>query len=182
MYGMIHRCIVEFTNLRLRDRNPANPQIWSVDPGLQISASPYADAQTLGLVASAAETLNLSLPDFMFELGQYWIKFADDGPYGALMRFSGGDLGSFLRNLDHMHECVKTAMPGTTTPYFAVELERPDRIRVRYQSGRSGLDDFVRGLLQGLMTRFSVVGSVVMRQPVEGDPLFDLIIASPDNG
>ena len=178
MYGMIHRCIVEFTNERLQAADPVAPKTWEVDPGLLISASPYDDAKTLELVAGAAQALNLPLADFMTALGRYWIVFAGRGSYAPLMRIAGDNLVAFLRNLDHMHECVKTAIPGTRMPYFTLESDQPGLITVRYESERSGLEPFVLGLMEGLMHKFSVAGRVV-QQPADGTCVrFDLITAA----
>lgn len=72
----------------------------------------------------------------------------------------GGDLATFIRNLDRLHVGVRDALPGVRTPRFRLVEETDESLLVAYSSSRPGLDPYVRGLLQGLLRRFHVCGAV----------------------
>ena len=76
------------------------------------------------------------------------------------MAMAGDDLVTFLGNLDRMHASVKASMPGAVLPTFYLMTSDVSHLTVSYRSPRSGLEPFVRGLLEGLLDHFHVSGVV----------------------
>lgn len=161
MYGMIHRAIYEM----LAERNSVTE--WerlrvglNIDPDRMISTLVYPDCETLQLVDEAAGLLGIPVFAFFEELGRYWITFVERGSYKHIMNFTGGDLPSFIENLDQMHRAVATAMPGASVPSFRLVASAPGELSVDYRSNRDGLEPLVIGLLRGLIERFGHAGDV----------------------
>lgn len=66
------------------------------------------------------------------------------------MASAGDTLGMFLLNLPRFHDRTQLMYPKLTPPEFRVEQIEKNRMHVSYISKRPGLQEFVRGLLQGL--------------------------------
>lgn len=161
MYGMIHVAIQKMTVERL------GPAAWDEilrQTGFSraefISASVYDDSVTLGLIDACAAACEYDVNQFLEEMGVYWIGFASKGAYSSLMKLSGADLGTFLHNLDRLHQSVQSAMPAARLPSFTVQEAREGYVRVTYASDRAGLESFVTGLFKGLLTLFNHEGDV----------------------
>lgn len=175
MYGMMHRAIRQM----VIDR--AGTAMWDgverelgVGPAEFISATVHPDTLTLAMMEAAAERLDLSMAECMRLFGQYWVHFAESGPYAAIMDFVGQDLPGFIENLDRMHMAVVAAMPDARVPGFALISNDGKTMVVRYQSGRQGLEPMVGGLLEGLLARFKVAGTV--REGLRGNAGVDFVL------
>lgn len=163
MYGMIHRGIRQMTIDR------AGVDAWrlveerlGIGPAELISANVYPDELTLALIAAAAEQMGHSVPECLNAFGRYWIGFAENSPYGAIMDFVGQDIAEFVTNLDRMHKAVLLAMPEAQVPDFTLLRASPGELVVRYRGKRAGLEVFVIGLLEGLLERFGRTGRVTL--------------------
>jgi len=180
MYGMIHR------GIRFMVGEELGSNVWDeicaeldIGPEHLISASTYDDALTIRILQGAADRSGLPLSDLLRKFGRYWIKFAERGSYGAMMDFTGKDLASFVRNLDRMHQAVVVAMPEARVPSFRLIAQQAARLVIEYRSERSGLEAFVVGLLEGLLTRFGEHGTVVCL-PGSGMPAVFEVTLSAD--
>lgn len=158
---MIHRAICDLLADRYSEEEweGAKAQL-SIDPDGMISTQVYPDAHTLQLVDDAAGLLGVSVKDFLQQLGQFWITFAERGSFRHILDFTGGDLASFIAGLDRMHGAVVSAMPLADVPSFSLVESEPDRLIVDYRSNRQGLETFVAGLFLGLLERFGHRGAV----------------------
>lgn len=161
MYGMIHRGLRDMV-IEMRDEDAwgAIERDCGIGPGELISAGVYDDTVTIGIVQATARTLGQDLGECLRAYGRFWIRFAERGSYGAIMDFTGQDLGGFIGNLDRMHSAVSLAMPKARTPSFTLVSDEGNRLIVRYWSERQGLESFVVGLLEGLIARFGRTGKV----------------------
>lgn len=175
MYGMIHR------GLRKMIIEQFEATVWSqiegklgTGPEHLISAQTYDDSLTLAMIDVAAEQSGQTVPEFLTAFGRYWIQFAEQGSYGAMMDFTGGDFYTFIENLDRMHQAVHAAMSEAIVPSFKVAERGEDFLRVAYRSDREGLEPFVTGLFEGLLDRFGLKGSV---EPISiGSNVSDFLI------
>lgn len=161
MYGMIHRAVRQM----VLDR--AGQETWDQIEAIAgtgqselISAEIYDDAVTLQLIGSAARCVEIDVGEFLVDFGRYWIAYAESGPFGPILNFTGDDIATFLRNLDRLHDGVQTVMPNARMPSFKVVSEEPDVLLVDYHSERTGLEPFVEGLLLGLLDRFNLSGAI----------------------
>lgn len=161
MYGMIHKAARDFVVGRKGE------QIWNdvlSKSGLNdehfISGQHYGDDLTVGLLGQIATSLDIELSDLLYEFGRHWISFTGASSYSAVMDMAGDDLVTFLDNLDAMHRSIKATMPEAVMPTFAVIRHSAAEIELLYRSERTGLEDFVRGLLAGLLERFTEYGDI----------------------
>jgi guanylate cyclase soluble subunit beta len=158
---MIHKGVRAMVIDQLGDEAwQATERKLGIGPTELITGMVYEDTLTLEIIAEAAARLNLPIEDCLVEFGRYWIKFADRGPFGPFLDFTGHDLPTFVTNLDRMHLAVGTAMPKAQLPSFSLRSISEGRLEVEYRSERTGLEKFVLGLFYGLMERFNVTGSV----------------------
>jgi hypothetical protein len=86
----------------------------------------------------------------LIAFGEWWILKTGKEKYGSLMTAGGPDLKAFLINLPDFHTRVMLMYPKLTPPEFKISDVEKDSLHVHYYSKRAGLQEFVRGLLQGL--------------------------------
>lgn len=169
MYGMIHKALRELAIEK------AGEDAWreiatecKLDSEHFISVQHYPDDVTDALVAAVAAKTGADAQTLLKEFGRHWVKFAQNSGYSGVLDMAGGDLVSFLENLDRMHAGIKAAMPEAVMPSFHVDAVKPNEIVVAYASPRQGLTPFVSGLLEGLLERFGEKGEVVSRPRPDG--------------
>lgn len=175
MYGMIHRGIRSMMQAKLGE------EAWfalekkiGIGPTELLTGMVYDDSLTLEIISEAAARLNLTADECLFEFGRYWIDYASRGSLSAVMTLTGRDLASFISNLDRLHLSVGMAMPDTRLPNFKVTLDEPGFLRVEYLSHRTGMEDFVSGLLYGLIERFGLAGDVSIADNTVGKTVFEI--------
>lgn len=157
MYGMVNRAIEDLVTERL------GPEAWErvcaragVKTPVFVSSESYPDELTPRLAAAAAEEMNVPVDAVLRRFGVHWILRTAAEGYGELMDAGGGTLGEFLDHLPTFHTRVLLAFPDLKPPEFTVTERGEDRLRLRYESCRDGLQPFVEGLLEGLGQRFGV--------------------------
>lgn len=175
MYGMIHRAMRQMVNEKLGEEAwRALEKKLDIGPTELLTAMVYDDDLTFKIVAEAADRLNLPMDKCLFVFGNYWIRYADQGPLGSIMNFTGATLPIFIANLDRLHLAVGTAMPGTRLPSFHSLESAAEYILVEYRSERTGMEEFVRGLFHGLMEKFDVTGRVEIVERSADAILFEI--------
>ena len=174
MYGMIHKAARQFV---IEDRGQAT---WTaiveqcdLNDEHFISGQHYSDEVTVSLLGQISKNLNRPLQDLLFDFGKYWVKFTAKSSYANVLEMAGDDLVTFLDNLDTMHRSIKATMPEAVMPTFAVTRHDGPNIELLYRSEREGLEDFVRGLLYGLLDRFSEHGEIAVGHR-DGDIFFSI--------
>jgi hypothetical protein len=160
MYGLVNKAIQGLVTQR------KGSQAWTRiieetgSTSTFISMETYPDSVSFALVGAAAQELGVDAAAFLRELGYYWVTYTGAEGYGDMFNLWGDDLRSFLKNLDLMHERVKSTMPQLEPPSFTT-VDQPDgRIRLSYFSHREGMTPMVLGLLEGLAVKFSTPMSV----------------------
>ncbi|MFM7121231.1 MAG: heme NO-binding domain-containing protein [Gammaproteobacteria bacterium] len=157
MYGMVMKAIEQF--VRTTHGGSGWMQVASAN-GLQyttlIATDGYPDAQTMGLVQSAAALSGLSLDDMLRRLGDYWIDYALASPMRELMARSGRDIGEFLAGLNTLHTRAQLMFTDMSPPHFETHDLTPSSVRLVYCSSRAGLEPFVEGLFLGLGRMFNL--------------------------
>jgi guanylate cyclase soluble subunit beta len=175
MYGMIHRAVRQMVFDELGE------DVWlalehklGIGPTELLTGMVYDDALTIAIISEASARLNISVDACLFEFGRYWIKYAEHGSLASIMNFTGQDLASFIKNLDRLHLAVGAAMPGARLPSFTTISKEPGRLMVEYRSDRTGLEQFVLGLFDGLITRFGATGDVKIAEHKANVIVFEL--------
>lgn len=175
MYGMIHRAIrsmfIEAKGESAWTELERRSQLGAAE---MISAEVYDDEVTLSLLGAASESLEIPMDELLIQFGKYWIVFAQRGSFSHIMDFTGRDIYSFIGNLDRMHEGVQAVLPHVMMPSFKLVETSPGRIVVAYRTPRSGLEPFVLGLMQGLLDKFALSGSVEQGDRIDDAAIFIL--------
>lgn len=161
MYGMIHRGVRDMVI------EHSGPDAWheievsaGFGPEHLITGQTYDDSIAQTMLGLAAERMGLSIAECLTAFGRYWVRFAERGAFGNLMKFAGRDFVTFVGNLDRMHQAVVSAMPDARVPSFRITDQADGMLRVWYASERTGLEPMVVGLLEGLLARFELKGDV----------------------
>ncbi len=78
--------------------------------------------------------------------GVYWVVWCLKNGYDGLFRTLGGNLKTFLSNLDFLHSVyMKTMYSNMTVPQFRVEDIDEKHLRLHYYSSRRNLHGVVSG-------------------------------------
>lgn len=154
MYGMIHQAAREMALAQLDEQEWLDLLQKNGLSGQHfIGVDYYSDEQTMSLVTLIAARLDMTMEDALYQFGRFWIAFAGASAYGRVLSMAGGDLESFLDNLDRMHASIKSNMPLAKMPSFQVLGSDRRSLRVLYVSERSGLAPFVAGILGAVAER-----------------------------
>jgi hypothetical protein len=92
----------------------------------------------------------MTLSAVLIAFGEWWVVKTTKEKYGGLMEAGGNNLKEFLINLPLFHNRVMLIYPKLTPPEFKVSNVTENSIHLHYFSKREGLQDFVRGIIQGL--------------------------------
>jgi len=155
MYGMIHQAARDLAVSRLGQAEWERlVERGGLNGGHFIGVEYYSDDETMRLVGLIADRLGCGIAETFYHFGRYWIDFAGASAYGRVLQMAGGDLETFISNLDRMHASIKSNMPRASLPGFEVLDSSPDPIHVLYRSDRRGLAPFVQGILTAVAERF----------------------------
>lgn len=161
MYGIVNKAIEE---LIIRDFGIHKWDIIKQKSGVDIdffmSHESYDDDITYQLAGAAAEELNISIGEILISFGEFWVLNTGKEKYGALMETGGTNLKEFLIHLPLFHNRVIVIYPKLTPPEFRITNIEETSLFVHYISNRKGLQEFVRGLLQGLSKLYNVSTSI----------------------
>lgn len=115
-----------------------------------LSNESYDDDITFRLVGAASEVLNLHSSKILLAFGEYWVLKTGAEKYGQLMKAGGSNFKEFIQNLPNFHSRIMLIFPKLSPPEFSVEVKSENTLILHYFSHRSGLTDFVVGLIIGL--------------------------------
>lgn len=165
MYGIVNKAIED-----LVIRQFGTP-VWEavikrsgVDVDFFISNEPYDDEITFKLAAALATEVNMSVEQVLEAFGEWWILKTSREKYGGMMEAGGNNLREFLVNLPLFHNRVMLIYPKLTPPEFKVSDIGDNSICVHYYSKRTGLQEFVRGLLSGLAKMYQTNATIELLQ------------------
>jgi Haem-NO-binding len=151
MYGIVNKAIEDLIKENYGEEK------WDqilkrsgIDVDFFISNEPYDDDITFKLAIAASEETGLSLQEVLIAFGEWWVLRTSKEKYGPMMAAGGASLRDFLKNLPVFHNRVMLIYPKLTPPEFRISDLTETSICVHYYSKRQGLQEFVRGLFQGL--------------------------------
>lgn len=155
MYGMIHQAARDLAVAQLGEAEWEKlVEVGGLNGRHFIGFEYYSDAETMRLVTLISERLGRTMAETFYLFGRTWIDFAGASAYGRVLSMAGGDLDTFISNLDRMHASIKSNMPKASLPGFEVVESTPEAIHVLYRSEREGLAPFVQGILSAVAERF----------------------------
>jgi len=151
MYGIVNKAIQELVEREFGVETWEKVKLRSkIDVDYFISTQGYDDAITFKLANAVSEESGLPLSDVFIAFGEFWVLHTGNEKYGSLMKAGGDSLKEFLINLPNFHTRIMLIYPNLTPPEFKVSHIADRSINLHYISKRTGLKDFVRGLIQGL--------------------------------
>jgi hypothetical protein len=139
-----------------------------------ITAEYFDDAVTFDVIAALADRMGVDVDAALEAFGRHWISYAGASAFARVMTMAGGDIETFIENLDRMHASIKSTMPLARMPHFALVESTPERLEVLYDSERTGLGPFVRGILAAVAERFGERMEITQQATAEG-MLFTMI-------
>ncbi|WP_407523036.1 heme NO-binding domain-containing protein [Lacibacter sp. MH-610] len=165
MYGIVNKAIEELVKenygIEVWERIKKRSNI-SVD--FFISNETYDDRITYELAGAVADELKTDLSEVLISFGEYWVLKTGRQKYGALLEAGGSTLKEFLCNLPNFHNRIMLMYTHLTPPEFMVSDVADRSLHVHYYSKREGLQDFVRGLLQGLGKMYNTPVTIELLQ------------------
>lgn len=156
MYGIVNKAIEELVAERF------GSEVWDkvksksggkVD--LFLSNEAYDDSVTYQLANAASSVLGVDLKEVLILFGEWWILHTCKEKYGPMMKSGGDNLRAFILNLPKFHDRAYLMYPKLAPPEFKTVVIDERSLLLHYFSKREGLQEFVRGLIQGLSKFFS---------------------------
>lgn len=170
MYGIINKAIQELVTENYGEQKWQKILTLSaIEEDFFISNEPYDDDITFKLAQAVSLEMNINIKDVLIAFGEWWVVKTTKDKYSTLMESGGATLKEFLINLPNFHNRVMLIYPRLTPPEFKVSNLSDSSLHLHYISSREGLQEFVRGLIQGL--------GILFNTPVTID-----LIESRDNG
>ena len=165
MYGIVNKAIQDLVTSNFGEEK------WEiileksgVEEDFFISGEAYDDAISFKLAQAVSEEMNLSLQEVLIAFGEWWVVKTTKEKYGGLMESGGSTFKEFLINLPLFHNRVMLIYPKLTPPEFKISDISENSLNLHYFSKREGLQEFVRGLIQGLAIMFGVTASITLLQ------------------
>jgi hypothetical protein len=151
MYGIVNKAIEELVTENFgAEKWELIKERSGVDIDLFISNEPYDDDVTFKLAVAASVEMKITVSAVLEAFGEWWILRTGKEKYGYLLESGGDSLREFLINLPLFHNRVMMIYPKLTPPEFKISDVESTSLHVHYFSKRTGLKDFVTGLLLGL--------------------------------
>jgi hypothetical protein len=165
MYGIVNKAIEELVIANFGNETWENVKLKSeIDIDYFISTEPYDDSITYKLAGAISHEMNMDISDVLINFGEWWILKTGKEKYGTLLSTGGKSLKEFLINLPDFHTRIMLFYPKLTPPEFKTIVNSENEIEIHYYSKREGLQEFVRGLLQGLSKLYEVETQITLIQ------------------
>lgn len=169
MYGIVNKAIEDLVKEQFgNEKWDLIKQRSEVDVDYFISNEPYDDEITYRLAGAVSEVMQLPLSAVLEVFGEYWVLKTGREKYGSLMEAGGSNLKEFLLNLPEFHNRIMLMYPRLTPPEFRVSHIEEQSVYLHYYSKRTGLKDFVRGLLLGLGKMYHTPVTIELLEDREG--------------
>lgn len=156
MYGLVNKAIEELVTENF------GTEVWDkvkTKSGVKVefflSNEAYDDSITYQLANAASSVLGVELKEVMILFGEWWILHTCKEKYSQMMSAGGNNLRAFILNLPKFHDRAYLMYPKLTPPEFKTDEIDEQTLLLHYFSKREGLQEFVRGLLQGLSKFFN---------------------------
>lgn len=179
MYGIVNKAIEELVIANFGEEKWEAIKLRSgIDIDYFISSEPYDDAITFQLATAVSQEMEMTLSAVLIAFGEWWVVKTTKEKYGGLMEAGGDNLKQFLINLPLFHNRVMLIYPKLTPPEFKVTHVTENSINLHYLSKREGLQDFVRGLIQGLAIMYSTpvtINLIQTRDEGSSHEIFNII-------
>lgn len=165
MYGIVNKAIQDLVieNFGLDKWEDILTES-GIEESFFISNEPYDDDITFKLATAVSQVMKIPVSEVLIAFGEWWILRTTADKYGGLMQSGGHNLRDFLISLPLFHNRVMLIYPKLTPPEFKISNIEDKSLNLHYFSKRVGLQDFVRGLIQGLGIMFDTATTIELLQ------------------
>lgn len=151
MYGLVNRAVEEMVISGFGEETWEVVKVKAgVDEEVFISIQSYPDGVTFNLVAAASEVLDLPVSEILISFGEHWVLKTAVESYGPMMEADDDSLREFLVSLPHFNTRFSMIYPDLKPPSFECRDMAKNSLELRCDTHRSGLTNFVVGLVQGV--------------------------------
>jgi hypothetical protein len=165
MYGIVNKAIEELVIANFgEDKWELIKQKSDIDIDYFISTEPYDDSITYKLAQTISSEMKMDVSEVLIKFGEWWILKTGKEKYGSLLSTGGKSLREFLLHLPDFHTRVMLIYPKLTPPEFQTIVVSENEVEIHYHSKRIGLQEFVRGLLQGLSKLYEIKTDITLIQ------------------
>ncbi|KAK7102523.1 guanylate cyclase soluble subunit beta-2-like [Littorina saxatilis] len=110
----------------------------------------YPDPLTFKLLGAVAEVLEITTETVLKVFGGFFLTYCLRHGYDKMLKTLGGDIISFIQNLDSLHYLLALSNQGIAPPSFRCEEEADGNLTLHYYSQRAGLYPIVIGMLEAV--------------------------------
>lgn len=168
MYGIVNKAIQDLVTANFgQDKWEVILEKSGIEEDFFISSEPYDDDITFKLAVAVSEEMDMTIGEVLVAFGEWWVLKTTKEKYSGLMESGGATLKDFLHNLPLFHNRVMLIYPKLTPPEFKVSEVSENSLNLHYYSKREGLQEFVRGLIQGLGKMFTTSITIELLQSRE---------------
>lgn len=165
MYGIVNKAIQDLVIANFGEEKwEAILERSGIEEDFFISSEAYDDDITFKLAIAVSEEMNMTLKDVLIAFGEWWVMKTTKEKYSGLLESGGSTLKEFLEHLPMFHNRVMLVYPKLTPPEFKVSEVSEKSLNLHYFSKREGLQEFVRGLIQGLGKMFNTPTEIELLQ------------------
>ncbi|NJM78568.1 MAG: heme NO-binding protein [Flavobacterium sp.] len=165
MYGIVNKAIQDLVTVNFgAEKWDSILKKSGVEEDFFISSEAYDDDITFKLAKAVSEEMDMTLKDVLIAFGEWWVIKTTKEKYGGLMESGGATFKEFIVNLPLFHNRVMLIYPKLTPPEFKVSEISENSLNLHYFSKREGLQEFVRGLIQGLGIMFKTTVTIELLQ------------------
>ncbi|XP_046569189.1 guanylate cyclase soluble subunit beta-2-like [Haliotis rubra] len=120
----------------------------------------YEDKLTFQLIGAVSTVLDLSLEAVLEVFGDYFVIYCLRHGYDKMLKTLGGDMKSFIQNLDSLHSLLALSYKNIEAPSFRCESHTDGSLMLHYYTTRPGLYPIVIGSVRA-------VGRDIFKQKVD---------------
>ncbi|XP_072180530.1 guanylate cyclase soluble subunit beta-2-like [Diadema setosum] len=154
-YGFINICVKALVTEKFGEETWQKIKTQAGVDDSFISHTTYTDAITLKLVKAASEVAGQPIPVILELFGEFFFTFCQRSGYDEMLRVLGGNLKSFLENLDALHSYLSFSYKKMEAPSFRCERRASDdALILHYYSHRKGLHPIVVGIVRAVAREF----------------------------
>ncbi|MFY8003484.1 MAG: heme NO-binding domain-containing protein [Chitinophagaceae bacterium] len=155
MYGIVNQAIEDLIVGNYGEEKwLAIKEKSGIDVDFFLSNEVYDDNVTYQLAGAAADVLQISVNEVLIAFGEHWVLKTGMEKYGSILTMGGQSFKEFLVNLPSFHNRLMLLYPKLSPPEFMVSSLETNSLHLHYISKREGLQEFVRGLIQGIAKMF----------------------------
>ncbi|XP_041348520.1 guanylate cyclase soluble subunit beta-2-like [Gigantopelta aegis] len=152
MYGQIH-CVVRELAI-----NKFGNDVWKNilnESGLDenehfLVFNRYDDSLTFQLIGAVSKVMALSMETVLEVFGDYFLTYCLKHGYDKMLKTLGGDIRSFIQNLDSLHSLLALSYKNIVAPSFRCENADDGSLLLHYYTTRPGLYPIVIGLVKAV--------------------------------